>query len=204
MRKWLLLALVLALGFGTLGGASAGPDDEWYVYLRARTSAGDTGQTGVFGTKPGASDGPDANDATVPVGGEVFITSVDLGAQHYYRDIRSPLDWNEVKVWNLKLWLSPTSAATQIQLAGWSVGLNGLLPVRLEAPQSVLYQFDAAVPGSSASPAFQWVFDGTTRRGLENAIDLRLVAGPAVPEPGNLVAMLCGLVSLGGLVRQRK
>ncbi len=204
MKRLFLLVCVLALALGAMSCALAGPDDEWTVLLRPRTSTGAIGQTGAFGTKPLASDGIDPYDATLPASGDVFIASTDLG-QLYYKDFREPLGWDQTKTWHLKLWLSENTAATGIQLSGWSVGLNGLLPVRLEVVSpGMTYAFDSTAPGTGDLPAFTWQLDGANHRGFSNAIELRLIAGPAVPEPASLAALLCGLVGLAGWVRGRR
>lgn len=207
MREWLVLVSVLLLALGTIDCASAGPDDDWTVFLKPSTGMGGVTTTGAFGTKTGASDGIDGNDSQIPnpPAGDVYIASVDLGGGLYSRDIREPLDWGETKVWNLKLWLSETSGASQIILSAWATGLNGAVPVRLEGPVGgPAYVFDASAQGSSMSPAFQWQFDGSSHRGLQNAFDLQLIAGPAVPEPASLASLLCGLAGVCGFAARRR
>lgn len=207
MNRWLLFACVMVLALGTLSAAVAGPDDDWTVFLRPRLSSGAVGTTGIFGTKTGASDGIDSNDIALPSmpTSEVFIACYDLGPQGYTKDIRAPLDWGQVKVWNLKLWLGTAPVPNQIILSGWSTGLNGLLPVRLEVlDPSMDYYFDYTQPGSQTAPACTFYFDGSLHQGIENAINVRLIAGPAVPEPASVAALVLGLVGTAGWVLRRR
>lgn len=212
MRKLIVLIGIAAMVFGMVGGAYASATD-WLVYLKATDHVGQSGivSSFIFGTRTGALDGLDGNDAanTAGSGSQIVLACYDLGPgaanNGFSKDLRAPNTPNNV--WNLKLWAQPGSNATAIKLSGW----NPTGTFDLVAPMHLIvvndptgsyapghkFTFNPDENGTATAPQFTWEF-GVARADIP--IELMLI-----PEPGSILAMLSGLVGLAGYaVRRRK
>ncbi|MCE5322013.1 PEP-CTERM sorting domain-containing protein [bacterium] len=213
MKKLIVLGIVLTMVMGLAAMVSASETD-WLVYLKATNAAGSKGlnSSAIYGTRTGALDGVDSNDANnvAGTGDLACIGCFDLGVgsamNGYYKDLRAPLTTNAT--WHIKIWKQDGFVGDQIKLIGWNpTGTYDVVkPVTLSIDsgsaicngESVTsYTFTGAENGSSTAPLFTWYFDVSEGQ----TYDLTL----AVPEPGSMVAMLSGLVGLVGFgIRRRK
>lgn len=226
--------LALLMGLAVTANAAAF-DDTWLVSIRACNSLGLKGFTYSAGTTSTSTDGfvPGAEEASLPppAGGcdlvEIYSVRIDNdGVSHNCAlDKREKLSPNKLgEVWAITV-IKQENYVGDIYLKAWNLANTSYdidddctFPIRLYnvtgGVRQLLWTYNPTDNGT-------WRFnleDGITSDGViyegllgpsadgqGNAIayNLELVAG--VPEPGSIVAMLCGLAGFAGYsIRRRK
>jgi hypothetical protein len=230
MKKLIVLAVVV-MAFSMVSAAYA-QAPQWLVSFKATDAVnGNAAATTTFGTKNLAKDATevtaDSNDTNMVAGvsTSVYFASFDnaidpdgSAGNGWSTDRRAPYDgykWTW-KTWNAKLWMNSAASHATIKLTGWNAtGTTSDLPANWTAKVTVVndpqglytgqtFTFNTAANGTSSTPQLNWSFStggGEFYKGLNNAMTLKF---EAVPEPGSMVAMLSGLVGLGGYVIRRK
>ena len=92
-----------------------------------------------------------------------------------------------------------TGVPAGVTLQDWTSGSE----VDIANPVGYEITFAAASNGTSSAPQMKWLFAGATAATapLSNPITMAL---EPVPEPSSVLALLCGIGGLGGMIRRRK
>jgi hypothetical protein len=220
MKKLIVMGIVAGMVMGLAGMASAAPDADWAVSLRAEYM-NKSANTAKFGLKTGASDayvaGQDATH-TIPSGDYALAYSLPADAPAgsvVKNDLRAPLPdvGGATMIWDIFLRASSGSvgAPANVVLKGYIFSSTsdkydgGFRSIALQQGGVTLVDdagnamvFAAGVTGTSTAPTFTKTFAFTGQD-----IPIQLVA--VVPEPGSMLAMFSGLVGLVGYgIRRRK
>lgn len=225
-----LLLVVLVLGIAA--SVSAGPNDNWIIYLRAADASGGNyvATACEFGTKTGATDSPAeaANDTNSPSGSgkNAVMGCFDLGrgtyGNGYCKDMRAPFDpiSHPLPAWDIHMWLQPNWKFGDLYVTGWnlagSYALNGVLQMALQvvsdptgsyAPGTVLYTFGTGSYGTSSAPQFTAVFHNPSSIINSGNVNLQLVYLPQAshaPEPSSILSLMGLVGAMSGLVMARR
>lgn len=220
MRLVGIAAVVIVFVFALVSGAFAGPDDNWAIWFKASDQTGGNSSVLLIGAQAGATNppviGPEDSASSVIPTSTVCVRCFDMGpgpnGYGYSKDLRAPLQPGETHIWNIKVWVQPGSSVTCVKLTSWNppypLDLNGSIPVDLKvshdptglyAPDTLLYHWDGSSQGTDTAPQFSTTFSNVAAMtGLQNAVSLRVIAGPAVPEPASLTVLLGGVAALAG------
>jgi hypothetical protein len=195
MRFWCVILCLLI----TQSTCVAGTNDFWQVMMRACDSEGNYCQTNAeFGTKVVALD--TADDFDYPTGSVnahcAWVACYDLGAtgygNGYCKDYRKSIS-GTAKVWNLKLRVGPSWAASSVYLRLWNptgpTDINGTVPISLRVAndptgtygsgQVLIPSWDPDANGSQVYPAYTVTFGNASALVGGAAIELQLIAGTA-------------------------
>jgi len=233
MKKLIVMGIVAMMVMGLAGTVLAAVDTDWYVNMRATSNATSlTASMGSakYGTKAtGATDGLDTSPTDAKYGSQLSATTAEIdcvngaGNDRYMTDQRAPVGAVE-KVWNLKVYAGDSFAST-IYLTMWNPTAGDIDPA--EGFTVKLYSVSAfGGERTEITPSLDLALNGTfsTSTGISgNKVQtsmpftlgqagdathpylFELVAAPAVPEPGSMLAMFSGLIGLVGYgIRRRK
>lgn len=191
---------------------------DYSIYLKATDEHGACGPNGrvIFGTKTGASDGIDFNDASAPIGSGSGVCmgffNMGPGANGYgwSKDFAAPP--RRDGHWLLKLWLEPGCTADRITLTGWNpsgtyafdwseLHLNPIGdPTGTFGTTEPVYTWNRSCFGTETDPQFTIVIaNAQAARGLNNAITFM-----CLPEPGSVMGLLAGCAGLAAFALRRR